>query len=212
MKKPNMFFDYGGFLFNYDFDRQTLFRAHDIALRHLNSEGLNFNLDQLSKAHNEAINTYLEARRDFTEWPMDKIMTLMLGNLGIHSADLTSQMSEIYKLNDHDSTPKGNSLKILNDLALTKKLGIISNLPHDSLIYELERYGMKGLFDTITISYEVGVRKPHPRIYTEAMKRANVKPGDCLFVSHDDEEVNGARAVGMEAVLADSLEEMIGVL
>ncbi|MCX6750405.1 MAG: HAD-IA family hydrolase, partial [Candidatus Pacearchaeota archaeon] len=117
----------------------------------------------------------------------------------------------IYKLNDHDATPKGNSLEILADLAKRRKLGIISNLPHDSLVYELQKYGMRELFDTITVSYQVGVRKPHPEIYLEAMRRAGAKPENSLFISHDEAEVNGARAVGMEAILTNSLEEMIGV-
>ena len=100
----------------------------------------------------------------------------MTENLGINSPALTSQIATIYKLNDHDATPKGNSPEILRDLSQRRKLGIISNLPHDSLIYELQKYGMKDLFDTITISYQVGVRKPRPEIYLEAMRRAEVKP------------------------------------
>ena len=212
MTKENLFLDYGGLIFNYDFNEKTLFRAHNLALACFNSVGFNLNLDKISAAHDRAIKAYLQARKhDFTEWNMSQIMGLMTENLGINSPALTSQIATIYKLNDHDATPKGNSPEILRDLSQRRKLGIISNLPHDSLIYELQKYGMKDLFDTVTISYQVGVRKPRPEIYLEAMRRAEVKPGNSLFISHDEPEVKGARAVGMEAILTDSLEEMIGV-
>ncbi len=211
MPKPNIFLDYGGLIFNYDFNTRTLFRAHNLAREHLDKKGFNLDLDAISSAHDKAIKAYLEARRDGTEWHMDKIMGLMLRNLGIHSPDLVSRMSTLYKLNDHDSAPKGNAKEILTDLAQDRRLGIISNLPHDALVHELKRYGMRDLFDTVTVSYQVGVRKPHPAIYLEAMRRAKVKPSDSVFVSHEDTEVKGAEAVGMEGVLTDSLEEMVGV-
>ncbi len=212
MPKQNVFFDYGGLIFNYDFSEKTLFRAHNLALAHFNSIGSNLDLEGISAAHDKAIKAYLQARKhDFAEWGMNQIIGIMIESLGINSSALTSQIATIYKLNDHDATPKGNSPEILADLAQRRKLGIISNLPHDSLVYELQKYRMRDLFDTITVSYQVGVRKPHPEIYLEAMRRAGAKPGNSLFISHDETEVNGARAVGMEAILTNSLEEMIGV-
>jgi len=212
MPRTNTFLDYGGLIFNYEFNRQTLLRAHNIALDSINSEGFPVGLIELANTHDDVINDYLKARQDCTEWSIEQIIRLMLRRLGINSADLSSQLSEIYKLNDHDATPKGDAKRILTDLAKTRKLGIISNLPHDSLLSELEEYGMRELFDTITISYQVGVRKPHKDIYLEAMRRARAFPENSLFVSHDEIEVIGAREVGMEAVLTDSLEEVIGVI
>jgi len=212
MQKPNTFLDYGELIFNYDFNEKTLFRAHNLALAHFNSIGFDLSLEGISAAHDRAIKAYLQVRKhDFAEWDINQIIGLMIEDFGINSPALTFQIATIYKLNDHDATPKGNSPGILADLAQRGKLGIISNLPHDSLVYELQKYGMRDLFDTITISYQVGVRKPHPEIYLEAMRRAEAKPENSLFISHDEAEVNGARAVGMEAILTNSLEEMIGV-
>jgi putative hydrolase of the HAD superfamily len=212
MTKENLFLDYGELIVNYDFNKRTLFRAHNLALTHLNSSGFDINLEGISAAHDRAIKAYLQARHDSTEWSMNQIMELMLQNLGINSPALTSQIATIYKLNDHDITPKGNSPEILADLAQRRKLGIISNLPHDSLIYELQNYGMRDLFDLIVISYQVGFRKPHPAIYKEAIRRASTTPEKCIFVSHDEQEVKGAEAVGIRGILVKSLEEVIGIL
>lgn len=212
MTKENLLLDYGGLIVNYDFNEKTLFRAHNLFLDYINSfNGNLINLQNLSKAHNKAIRAYLETRqKDNSEWHLDKIIGLMLSDLGINVP--VSEVSEIYKLKDHDSKPFPNSKQILVDLSKTHKLGIISNLPHNSLIYELRKEEMLNLFDPIVISYQVGFRKPHPAIYQEAMRRANAKPERCIFVSHDEPEVKGAEAVGIRGILVKSLEEVIGIL
>ena len=207
----NLFLDYGGLIVDYNFNRDTLLRAHNLALDYINSfDGDLISLDKLSEAHNKATQDYLTARQDNSEWTMDKIMGLMLSNLGINAP--VSEVSEIYKLKDHDSKPFLKSKQILMDLSKTHKLGIISNLPHDSLIYELKRENMLGLFDPIVISYQVGFRKPHPAIYQEAIRRANTTPENSIFASHDEQEVIGAEKVGIRGLLVKSLEEVIGAL
>ena len=40
MTKENLFLDYGGLIFNYDFNEKTLFRAHNLALACFNSMDL----------------------------------------------------------------------------------------------------------------------------------------------------------------------------
>jgi len=211
-KERRLFLDYGELIFNYNFNKDTLSRAHKLALSYINSlNGHQISPRTLGGAHNKAIQVYLTARkRDNSEWKMSKIMSLMLENLGIN-ADV-SELEDIYKLNDHDSRPFPNMNATLQQLSKNHKLGIISNLPHDSLITELGNYDMLDMFDTITISCQVGYRKPHPAIYNEAMNRANTKPENSIFVSHDEEEVEGANNVGMRGILVKSLEEVIGQL
>ena len=74
------------------------------------------------------------------------------------------------------------------------------------------------LFDETVISGDVGLHKPQPEIYTMACKRLGVEPGDCVFVDDLRENITGAEAVGMTAILhRDSaatvarLEELLGV-
>jgi len=211
-KTTNLFLDYGGLIFNYDFNKDTLARAHKLALSYINS----LNRHQISPrtlgdAHNNAIQAYLTTRqKDNSEWPMNRIINLMFNNLGI-KADL-KELENIYKFNDHDSKSFPNTKPILQQLLQNHKLGIISNLPHDSLIYELDREKMLEMFNPIVISYQVGYRKPHPAIYQEAMKRANTTPENSIFASHDKEEVEGAEKVGMKGILVKSLDEVIGAL
>lgn len=210
-RERRLFLDYGGLIVNYDFNRDTLARAHALVLSRINCDGQRFDIEQISEAHSKAIQAYLDAReRDNSEWSMDKITGLMLSNLGVDVP--VSDISEIYKFNDHNSEPMPKAILALERLLSNAKLGIISNLPHDSLIYELKSYGILNLFDPIVVSYEVGFRKPHPAIYQEALRRANAKAEDSIFASHDAEEVRGAKNVGMRGILVKSIEEVIGIL
>jgi len=210
-QEKNLFLDYGGLIVNYDFNKDTLARAHALALSRINCGGQRFDIEQISEAHGKAIQSYLDAReRDNSEWSMDKITRLMLSNLGADTS--VSDISEIYKFNDHNSEPMPKAILVLERLSSHANLGIISNLPHDSLIYELKSYGILNLFDPIVVSYEVGFRKPHPAIYKEALRRANARAEDSIFASHDVEEVRGAKNVGMRGILVKSIEEVIGIL
>jgi putative hydrolase of the HAD superfamily len=95
------------------------------------------------------------------------------------------------------------------------RTGLISNSWGTS-IYSPEV--LDGLFDDTVISGEVGVHKPKPEIFLLAAERLGVEPGDCVFVDDLRENVAGAEAVGMTAILhRDSsetlarLEELLSV-
>ena len=56
-------------------------------------------------------------------------------------------------------------------------------------------------FDDYVLSYEVKALKPDPRIYREAMKRAAVPPASCVFIDDLEENISGAAALGLKAIL-----------
>jgi putative hydrolase of the HAD superfamily len=57
------------------------------------------------------------------------------------------------------------------------------------------------IFDATVISGDVGLHKPQPEIYELGAERIGVAPADCVFVDDLRENVTGAEAVGMTAVL-----------
>jgi putative hydrolase of the HAD superfamily len=65
---------------------------------------------------------------------------------------------------------------------------------------EYPRADFPGLFDTVVISGEVGMRKPEERIFLHAAQMLGLAPQECVFI--DDIEVNVAAAVacGMTGV------------
>jgi HAD superfamily hydrolase (TIGR01509 family) len=74
-----------------------------------------------------------------------------------------------------------------------------------------KRYGAAlAPFDRCLVSHECGVEKPDAEIYRLAMRHTGLPPQAHLFIDDLVENVDGARSVGMEAVLhtdASSLRE-----
>ncbi len=68
--------------------------------------------------------------------------------------------------------------------------------------------GAMELFDAVVDSSDVGMRKPEERIYRHTVSALNTRlgldlaPGDCLFIDDFEQNVVGARAIGMRALLA----------
>jgi putative hydrolase of the HAD superfamily len=55
--------------------------------------------------------------------------------------------------------------------------------------------GFTGLF----MSYEMGVRKPDPRIYEMVLDELGVDGGDCFFIDDLPQNIEAARVVGIQA-------------
>ena len=63
-----------------------------------------------------------------------------------------------------------------------------------------------GVFDTLVISGEVGLRKPEPEIFHLAADRLGLQPAECVMVDDLAPNVEAARALGMTAVLHTSYD------
>lgn len=64
-----------------------------------------------------------------------------------------------------------------------------------------DRTGWDEMFDAVVISGEVGMRKPEPEIFTHVCDLLELPPSACVMVDDLPWNVDGARAVGMDAVL-----------
>jgi HAD superfamily hydrolase (TIGR01549 family) len=68
----------------------------------------------------------------------------------------------------------------------------------------LKRVGVFDMFEFVLDSGIEGVRKPDPEIFRRALARAGVEPPQALYAGDIPEvDVDGPRAVGMDAVLID---------
>ena len=82
-------------------------------------------------------------------------------------------------------------------------LGIISNWDW-ALPRICRQLGLAEYFDFILASSRLGCAKPHPGIFQRALAIAGVAPAQALHVGDSVyADVNGARAVGLDAVLLD---------
>lgn len=101
--------------------------------------------------------------------------------------------------------------KAYDDTLLTLKnlknrgliLGLISNVVQDMEPTYTE-LGLQPYLDFKVTSAEVGCDKPQPRIFMAALKKAQLKPEEALYVGDQyDLDIVGAQGVGMKAILID---------
>ncbi len=92
------------------------------------------------------------------------------------------------------------TLERLQQMSL--RLGIVSDSEStaDELRWRLDRWGLASHFTTIVSSRDLGLCKPDPRCYYAALERLDTKPDRAVFVGHDIEELDGARAIGLRTV------------
>lgn len=80
------------------------------------------------------------------------------------------------------------------------KTGLVSNAFSDIREALEQTWGIAEVFDTIILSSEVGMVKPDPAIYQEALERLEIQPEEALFIDDFIENIRGARRVGMKAI------------
>jgi putative hydrolase of the HAD superfamily len=91
-------------------------------------------------------------------------------------------------------------------------VGVISNWD-ERLQPLLADLGLARHFDSITISCEVGAEKPDRRMFHAALRAAGVAAGEAIHIGdNDNEDVRGAEAVGMRAVLVERSGKGTGAL
>jgi 2-haloacid dehalogenase len=91
-----------------------------------------------------------------------------------------------------------DALRRLKTAGLT--IAILSNGAAAMLHSAVEQAGIAGLLDFVLSVEEVGVYKPHPRVYQLAVDRLQIAPGAMVFVSSNAWDAHAASAFGLPAV------------
>jgi len=96
--------------------------------------------------------------------------------------------------------------RILKMTSTDYKLGLVTNFTYAPVIYVgLRKLDINQFFNAILISDEVGWRKPHPKIFNEALKRLRVSAHETVYVGDSPlEDIKGAKATGMKTVFVPS--------
>jgi len=96
--------------------------------------------------------------------------------------------------------------KLLTKVSTEHKLGLVSNFTYAPVIYAgTRKLGINQFFNAVLVSEEVGWRKPHTRIFEEALRRLDATAEEAVYVGDSPlEDIKGAKAVGMKTVFIPS--------
>lgn len=97
-------------------------------------------------------------------------------------------------------------VRYLEELKKNYKLYLLSNTNEIHRIkfhknFETDfGYSFYDLFERNFYSHEMGMRKPNPQIYLQALKEANLVPEETLFIDDMEENIDAAKTTGMKVL------------
>lgn len=102
-------------------------------------------------------------------------------------------------------SPYPDALEVLSGLRERgARIGVISNIGWD-LRPVFREHGLDGYVDAYTLSYEHGVQKPDPRLFTIACEALGADPRATLMVGDSRHADGGAAALGCSVHFVDHL-------
>lgn len=191
MKIQAVFFDFGGVI------QRTEYQAPRQQL----AQRFNMEYDDID---NIVFNSPTAKQATVGEVTVDQHWQAVAKRLKVGKEQIAAVESEFFAGDVIDHT----IVDYLRSLRPRYKTGLISNAWSDMREY-LIRKKLDEVFDTLTISAEVGVAKPEARIYLLALEQAQVTPEAAVFVDDVPANIEACEALGMKGILfRDPLKAM----
>jgi len=101
--------------------------------------------------------------------------------------------------------PTAGLVELITDVASDHRLAIVSNTNDRCLVPSvLDSQGITAAFEQVTLSVEMGIRKPLWQIFEVTLERMGLTATDAVFVGDSYEaDYLGARAAGLHSLLID---------
>ncbi|MCP4754578.1 MAG: HAD family hydrolase [Proteobacteria bacterium] len=96
-----------------------------------------------------------------------------------------------------------STLSLLNNLRQHYSLGLLSNYPCSKAIRAgLRKIGLSEMFESVTISADVGFVKPHAKPFEVMTSQLNLSALECVYIGDNWlADVQGAKRIGMYSIL-----------
>ncbi len=201
-----VFFDMGGTIETYWFDRALRLRATPGIQERLLSAGIDLGLDNepLYRVVSAGLERYKAWKdRSLIELPPRQVWRdFILPDFDVDPSALDRVADDLMFWIDmryyhREMRPEmPGVLAALRGMGL--KLGVISNIcSYGQVPANLEQYGIRDDFDVVVLSCEYGRRKPDPAIFHYAARQAGVAAGRCVYVGDStSQDICGAHRTG----------------
>lgn len=159
----------------------------------------------LQKSEREFMQHHIE--RQQTLGPEDAVRIVMREVNAELSQDVQKRLAEVFgtAILHFPPIPIEGALDAVKAAARRGPVGVISDSglsPGSSLRTLLERNGFLPYFESVVFSDEVGVSKPHARMFDACAAGLGVEPSELLHIGDlETTDVAGAKAVGARAAL-----------
>ncbi len=94
-----------------------------------------------------------------------------------------------------------HAIEMIQYVRKTYKVGLITNGRTSIQYGKIDQLGIRNFFDIILVSEEVGIKKPHARIFEMALERMNVAASQCVYIGdHPVNDIEEAGKAGMNTI------------
>lgn len=134
----------------------------------------------------------------------DTFWSRLCGELGAAKPKIPSLWTEAFKT---VYSPKADMFSLARSLRENGcTIALLSNTEPPTMQYFYQQgYDM---FDVLVFSCAEGIKKPERKIYELTLKRLDVKPKQSVFIDDRQDYINGAKEVGLNAILFKSVERI----
>lgn len=96
--------------------------------------------------------------------------------------------------------------RLVRRMAENCRLGLVSNFTYAPVIHtSLREFGISQFFNAILVSQDNGWRKPHRRIFEDALRKLQAVADETVYIGDSPiEDIKGAQALGMKTVFVPS--------
>lgn len=204
-------FDMGGTLEDIMYDEDSAKTVTRLLIERLRRHGLqvDYETDVFWNRLNRGIMRYRQwseanelEKKPEEIWPDYYLSELVL--VRDHVAQIAEELSHLWEVSYYHRALRPGVIEMLKALKLRGyKLGIISNtISLFQVFHSLERYGVRGYFDDVTLSSITGYRKPHPCIFQIALHQMQSMPQTCVYVGDTlSRDVIGAKRLSFGATV-----------
>jgi HAD superfamily hydrolase (TIGR01509 family) len=145
---------------------------------------------------------------DRGRYTLHELVAQISSRLGV-----TLHRAELASLWVHGFEPDADVLALIDRVRHAAQTAMLSNngpLVHAMVVELLPDVAAR--FDQLCFSYQVHALKPDPQVFLRTLARLGVEPEQSVFIDDTRGHVEGARAVGIDAlhfVSADALAEQL---
>ena len=199
----HVFFDFDRTLWDFDAAAEAAFERL-MELHGLKEKGIPSAKEFYAVYHpiNEELWTLYRADRITKEELSLTRFVKPLLHYGIDDVALAQRLSDDYvKISPRMVRLVEGTRELLEYLKPKYHLHIVTNGFNEVQNIKLTGAGIRDFFDTVTVSEEVGVKKPNPEFFRYALKKAGAEASESIVIGDEMAvDIDGARAAGIDQI------------
>jgi putative hydrolase of the HAD superfamily len=195
VKISTLFFDIGGVILTNGWD--------NIARKNA-AENFQIDFDEFEKNHREQFDDFEKGNLSLVDY-LDKT---------IFYTKRKFTRFEVIKYMQSVSQAHKKNVEILQKLSTQKKYYIasINNESYELNLYRIKKFDLEKYFNAFFSSCYLKLRKPDAGIYQNTLNILHKDPSECIFIDDREENIEGAKKVGLNAFHLDNVDNLNKIL